>query len=90
MTAPRGSVVRAVYAGRVAFSDSYAEYGNTVIVEHGSSYYTVSASLGEIAVAVGDDVAAGTRLGTVGRDGALYIEVRVGTETVDPAEWFGL
>jgi septal ring factor EnvC (AmiA/AmiB activator) len=93
MRAPLGSPVHAVFAGRVAFADEYADYGKTVIVDHGERHYTVSANLREIVVAVGDDVSAGMRLGTVGDSGSgagLYFEVRVGTETADPAEWFGL
>jgi murein DD-endopeptidase MepM/ murein hydrolase activator NlpD len=94
MFAPRGSVVRAVHAGRVAFADSYAAYGRTVILDHGGGYYTVSANLGSIEVKVGDDVASGARIGTVGDsdEGAarLYFEIRVGTNTVAPADWFGI
>jgi len=93
MFAPAGSVVRAVQAGRVAFADSYAAYGRTVILDHGGGYYTVSANLGSIDVKVGDDLPFGTRLGTVGgSDGAprLYFEIRAGTNTVSPADWFGI
>lgn len=93
MFAPTGSVVRAVQAGRVAFADSYAAYGRTVILDHGGGYYTVSANLGTIDVKVGDDLAFGSRLGTVGNaDGGarLYFEIRVGTNTVVPADWFGI
>ena len=93
MFAPAGSVVRAVHAGRVAFADSYATYGLTVILDHGAGYYTVSANLGSIEVRVGDDVPFGSRIGTVGSaDGAarLYFEIRAGTNTVAPAEWFGI
>lgn len=94
MFAPAGSVVRAVQPGRVAFADSYAAYGRTVILDHGAGYYTVSANLGAIEVHVGDDLPSGSRLGTVGSssDGAarLYFEIRVGTGTVPPADWFGI
>jgi murein hydrolase activator len=93
MRAPLGTTVRAVYPGRVAFADDYADYGKTVIVDHGDRYYTVTANLGAIDVRVGDDVAANARLGSVGdfgRGALVYIEIRVGTSTLDPAEWFGL
>jgi septal ring factor EnvC (AmiA/AmiB activator) len=93
MRAPRGTPVRAVYPGRVAFADEYADYGRTVIVEHGDGYYTVNANLEQLAVHTGDEVDAGTRLGTVGDTGSgalLYFEVRVGEATADPAEWFGI
>ncbi len=93
MFAPSGSVVRAVYAGRVAFADSYAAYGRTVILDHGGGYYTVSANLATLDVKVGDDLSFGSRLGTVGAtDGAprLYFEIRAGTSTVAPSDWFGI
>lgn len=94
MRAPRGTPVQAVYPGRVAFADEYADYGKTVIVDHGGGYYTVSANLAEISVQVGDDVSQGTRLGTVGESGkgpaALYFEIRKGADTLDPSSWFGI
>ena len=104
MRAPAGSAVRAVFPGRVAFADSYADYGRTVILDHGGGYYTVSAGLGELEVKVGDDVKGGARIATLSgggagptprdhRDGSgsrLYFEVRIGQETADPAEWFGI
>jgi septal ring factor EnvC (AmiA/AmiB activator) len=93
MRAPLGTPVRAMYPGRVAFADSYADYGKTVIVDHGGRHYTVSANLGSIDVQVGDDVEVNSRLGTVGdvgRGALVYVEIRVGSETVDPAAWFGL
>ncbi|MBK7581200.1 MAG: M23 family metallopeptidase [Myxococcales bacterium] len=93
MRAPRGTPARAVYQGRVAFADEYAGYGKTVIVDHGESFYTVSANLSEFAVRAGDDVATGARLGSVGDMGQgpmLYFEIRKGTDSVDPAEWFGI
>jgi septal ring factor EnvC (AmiA/AmiB activator) len=93
LRAPSGSVVRAVFPGRVAFADVYADYGNTVILDHGGGYYTVSANLGEIEVKVGEDVKGGARVATLGGGSAgsmLYFEVRIGQETADPAEWFGI
>jgi septal ring factor EnvC (AmiA/AmiB activator) len=91
--APLGSVVRAVYAGRVAFADRYGPYGRIVIVDHGDHYYSVSGNLGATDVRVGDEVTPGERLGTVGDDGQgamLYFEVRHGTETLPPGAWLGL
>lgn len=86
--------VRAVFGGRVAFADEYADYGRTVILDHGEGYYTVSANLGVIEVKVGEDVAAGARLGALGAGvagrGELYFEVRRGNDTLSPTEWFGL
>ncbi len=93
LRAPVGTPVRAVFAGRVAFADSYADYGRTIILDHGDGYYSVSANLGSFDVRVGDDLAAGSRLGTVGLGGGggeLYLEIRQGTDTLRPADWFGI
>lgn len=93
MRAPRGTPVRAIFGGRVAFADTYADYGRTVIIDHGRHHYTVSSNLGSIDVRAGDELATGALLGTVGDapgGGLLYFEIRVGKDTVDPAEWFGI
>jgi murein DD-endopeptidase MepM/ murein hydrolase activator NlpD len=91
--APVGSVVRAVFAGRVAFADRYGPYGRIVILDHGDHFYTVSGDLDEVDVKIGESVTAGERVGTVGDDGQgpmLYFEVRHGSQTVAPAAWLGL
>jgi murein hydrolase activator len=91
--APAGSPVRAVFAGRVAFAETYGPYGRIVILDHGDHYHTVSGNLDEIDVKIGQDVGAGERIGTVGDDGRgsmLYFEVRHGSRTVPPQEWLGL
>jgi septal ring factor EnvC (AmiA/AmiB activator) len=93
MAAPEGSLVRSVYPGRVAFADTYADYGKAIILDHGSGYYTVSGNLGSMSVAVGKEVPAGVAIGTVGRGprGAfLYFEIRRGPGTLTPASWFGI
>lgn len=88
-----GAPVRAVFGGRVAFSDRYGPYGRLVIVDHGDHYYTVSGNLAAIDVKMGDEVSAGERLGTVGDEGRgpmLYFEIRHGTQTMPPTSWLGL
>jgi len=91
--AAAGTVVRAAFAGRVAFADRYGPYGRIVILDHGDHYYTVSGNLDEIDVKIGQDVGAGERVGTVGDDGQgsmLYFEVRHGSQTVAANAWLGL
>ncbi|MBL8605438.1 MAG: M23 family metallopeptidase [Myxococcales bacterium] len=93
VSSPVGTAVRASFAGRVAFADRYGAYGQIVIVDHGDHYYTVSANLGRIDVGVGQELAQGEALGTVGdegRGGMLYFEVRRGSQTIDPVPWLGL
>jgi septal ring factor EnvC (AmiA/AmiB activator) len=93
LSAPWGAPVRAVYAGRVAFADDYPELGNTIILDHGGHFYTVSAHLQHIAVQVGEELDAGQRIGTVGaydQKPGLLFEVRDGQSTLNTPEWFGL
>jgi septal ring factor EnvC (AmiA/AmiB activator) len=91
--APAGTPVRAVAAGRVAFSDRYGSYGRLVILDHGDGYYTVYGGLGAVEVRVGDDLSRQARLGSIGTDfspSALFFEVRKGTRALDPRSWLGL
>jgi murein DD-endopeptidase MepM/ murein hydrolase activator NlpD len=93
MRVARGSPVRCVCAGRVAYADQYADYGKTVIIDHGGGYFTVSANLEAISVSIGDEVSSLAPIGTVGDRGdgpMMYFEIRAGSELVDPAPWFGI
>lgn len=89
-----GSAVRNVAAGRVVFADRYDDYGVTVILDHGDHYYSVYGSLGSTDARVGENMASGARVGSVGNEGGrepmVYFELRKGAETIDPAPWFGL
>jgi len=51
------------------------------------------ANLAEIEVKVGEEVKGGARIGNLSGGSAgstLYFEIRIGQETADPAEWFGI
>jgi septal ring factor EnvC (AmiA/AmiB activator) len=91
--ATAGALVRAVFAGKVAFADRYGSYGRLVILDHGDHYYSVSGNLSAVDVRLGDELTAGERIGTVGDDGdgaMLYFEIRHGPETLPPGPWLGL
>jgi septal ring factor EnvC (AmiA/AmiB activator) len=93
MAAAPGAIVRAIYAGRVAFADDYPELGKTVIVDHGDGFYSVSAQLGTIDTQVGEELAAGQTVGHLGLEGrrpALTFEIRSGQNGLNTAEWFGI
>ena len=81
-----------VFPGRVAFSGAVKGYGELIIVDHGSRFYTVSAHLSDRSKSEGDTVRKGDVLGTVGEKGAaipgrLYFEVRRGGTPLDPMKW---
>jgi murein DD-endopeptidase MepM/ murein hydrolase activator NlpD len=78
--AAAGTPVVAVHGGRVRFAQTDGQYGNVIILEHGSGLETLYAFLDGFDVRVGDCVAAGAilaRIGsaTAGRKPALYFEV---------------
>jgi murein hydrolase activator len=89
LRAAAGATVRAVAAGRVAFQAEYGDYGRVVILDHGDRYLTVTANLASVAVRVGEEVVAGATLGRCGT-GPLYLELRHGSETIDPRPWLGM
>ncbi len=93
IAAPIGTPVRAVGRGRVDYTaEDYGTYGQIVILNHGDSYYTLYGHLSEIAVAVGQEVAAGQVIGRSGDTGSLkgpvlHFEVRRGGIALNPEDW---
>ncbi len=90
--ARKGEPVRAVAPGRVAHAGWFKGYGNLVIVDHGDGYFTLVAHLDSMSTAMGEEVSAGTLLGTVGETGSLkgpylYFEIRDKGKPVDPRAW---
>jgi septal ring factor EnvC (AmiA/AmiB activator) len=92
LEARRGTEVRAVYHGRVAFADWLAGMGLLVIVDHGEGYMTLYGYNETILKKAGDWVAPGDVLATVGDSGGqseagLYFELRSGARPVNPRVW---
>ena len=86
-----GRPVAAVHEGLVSFAGPFAGYANLVIVDHGNGAQTVYGHLASVAVSKGESVAAGTNVGSSGRNPAgnpaLYFELRVDGKPVDPLQW---
>lgn len=90
--APAGAEVKAVFPGRVDFSGPLKGYGQVIVINHGSRYFTVSAQLAQRNKGEGENVAAGEVIGSIGQSGStkgarLYFEVRMGSANVDPLKW---
>lgn len=86
---PSGRPVKAPNAGRVVIAGSRYFSGNTVVIDHGQGLFSVLAHLSELDVAVGDSVAAGRIVGTVGATGRvtgphLHWAVRLNGARIDP------
>jgi len=88
-----GETIRAVAKGRVDFvSNDYGSYGEMLILNHGSGYYTLYAHCSDILVGRGAEIAAGQAIARAGDSGSLkgtilHFEVRKGRTSLDPMGW---
>jgi len=87
-----GAEVKAVYAGRIDFSGTLKGYGEIVVINHGSRYFTVSAQLAQRKKQEGEMVKSGEVIGSLGktalaREARLYFEIRKGGGNLDPLRW---
>jgi len=91
-SAPLGSEVKTVMKGKVVFADWFRGYGKLVIVDHGGGYTSLYAHLGQFGARVGDRVAEGEPIATVGDTGyvarpTLHFEIRRDGVAVNPTKW---
>lgn len=92
ISGPLGGEVKAVFDGRVDFSGWIKGYGQVLVINHGSRFYTVLAHLMERNKEEGDFVSKGEVVGLLGQSGSLigpglYFELRRAGKTLDPLEW---
>ena len=88
----RGKEIKAIYEGKVIYADWFKGYGNIIIIDHGGSYYSLSAHLSEIYKSVGDRVEAGEVIALSGDTGSLkgpclYFELRHHGKPLNPLHW---
>lgn len=84
-----GEPVAAAAGGKVVLAGTYFGYGNTVVIDHGDGVTTLYGHLSTMAVAEGDVIERGERIGTVGCSGDcsgdhLHLELLLGETPVDP------
>ena len=89
---PMGAEVKAIFPGRVDFSGWLKGYGQIIVVNHGSRFFTLSAQLSERDKEKGDMVKRGDVIGLLGQTGSLpgpslYFEIRRKGENLDPFDW---
>ena len=87
--AERGTPVQAPARGVVALAGPNAEYGLTVILDHGNDIRSLYGHLSHVGVKVGDRVERGTHLGLTGNTGRssgphLHYEILVKGRAVNP------
>jgi len=90
--AARGTEIRALYDGRVAYADWLPGMGLLLIIDHGG-YMSLYAHNEQLFKAAGDRVEGGEVVATVGDSGGrskpgLYLEIRRGAKPQDPIPWF--
>jgi murein hydrolase activator len=92
IAAAPGQDVRAVFDGRVIFSDWFKGYGQMVVIDHGDSYLSIYGHVDERLVLTGQDVGRGDVIARSGQGGSfdepgLYFEIRHDGKAEDPARW---
>ncbi|MGB3096135.1 MAG: M23 family metallopeptidase [Candidatus Deferrimicrobiaceae bacterium] len=92
---PAGTPVVAIAGGVVAFAGEQFFGGNSVVLDHGGSVFSIYYHLREYAVSEGQNVIRGERIGAVGASGRatgphLHFSVRAAGGRIDPSLLFSL
>lgn len=92
LAADEGTAVRAIHHGRVVYADWLRGSGLLLILDHGDGYMSLYAHNQSLLKDVGEWVAPGTPISTVGNSGGLdqyglYFEIRKDGKPVDPVVW---
>jgi septal ring factor EnvC (AmiA/AmiB activator) len=90
--AAQGTVVKAIAAGQVVFSEWLRGFGNLIIVDHGEGYMSLYSNNESLYKQVGERVQPGDPIATVGNSGGqpdtgLYFEMRHQSRPVNPLLW---
>ncbi|WP_233588646.1 murein hydrolase activator EnvC [Legionella sp. km535] len=90
--ADEGSVVTAVYPGKVVFSDWLKGYGLLLIIDHGQGFMTLYAHNQSLFKHKGQTVRQNEQIASVGHSGGikqngLYFEIRLRGKAVPPLDW---
>lgn len=90
--APKGSEVRAVSHGRVAFADWLPGFGLLMIIDHSHGYISLYGHNEALYKEAGNWVEAGEVIASVGNSGGeqravLHFEIRHEGKPVDPKKW---
>ena len=92
--AGKGAPVKVVHDGVVSEISYIRGFGNIIIVDHGSDYYTVYAHVTNIRVFKGDYVTKNMTIARVGqsgslRDDILHFEIWHKRSKLNPVDWLG-
>lgn len=92
INAPSGSTINAIHDGVVHYAGYLRGFGNTVIVNHGHQYYSITSRMERLLVKKDEQVTSKTAIGVMGDIATLvtpglYFEIRKDTDHLDPLEW---
>ena len=92
LAAPGGSSILAAYSGTVCAAGYSATMGNYIMIDHGSSLYTIYMHASALNVSKGQEVTAGQKIGAVGSTGRstgnhLHFGVRKDGAYVNPMNY---
>lgn len=90
--ADEGTVVTAVYPGKVVFSDWLKGYGLLLIIDHGQGFMTLYAHNESLFKKKGQNVQQNEQIASVGHSGGikqngLYFEIRLRGKAIPPLAW---
>ncbi len=90
--APEGTAVRAIYSGKVVFSDWLNGYGLLLIIDHGQGFMSLYAHNQTLLKTKGVMVTPGENIAAVGHSGGsknnnLYFELRQHGKVVPASSW---
>ncbi len=92
--APWGSEIRAIFDGKVLYSNELPGYGKVIIIDHGNRYFSLIAQGDKFFKDVGQEVAEGEVIGISGGGPwvpeGVYLEIRRGNRQQNPLRWFDL
>jgi|GEM_PF-2666881 len=94
LPAVTGTPILAAQGGYVVFSGEYGDYGQAVVIDHGSSLYTLYGHNSERLVTPGQYVGAGQPIARVGSTGRvtgphLHFEVHYNKQYLNPTDYIG-
>ena len=84
--------IRAIYAGKIIFSDKMTGYGKLLIIDHGQLYYSLIAGVDKFLRVKGDIVKAGEVIAHINGSSNLltkdiHFEIRHQSKSLDPMLW---
>jgi septal ring factor EnvC (AmiA/AmiB activator) len=84
--------VYAIFEGEVSYAEHLYGYGNTIIIDHGFQYFSITSRLEKLLVKEGDRIAQGDTIALTGdtatlMDEGIYFEIRQGSKPLEPLQW---